>query len=99
MLHEAPLERDKRPTDNVVLGGDHWTLHRTNMRKGVYGETLHDERLIEIDHRVRKRMALDTIIHECLHAVYPFLHEDSVEQPATEIAAILWKLGYRKVEE
>ena len=96
MLHEAPLDRDRRPSDNVVLGGDHWTLLRTNLRKGLYGETHHDERLIEVDHRIRGRIELDTIIHECLHAVYPWLHEDSINQPSSEIASILWKMGYRR---
>jgi hypothetical protein len=39
--------------------------------------------------------ALDTLLHECIHASLPDLREESVEEIATGIANILWELGYR----
>ena len=94
MLYDK-LDKERRPSDNVILGGDHWTIHRANLSKKIYGITHHEERLIQVDHRIRGRIELDTIIHECLHAVYSFLVEDAVNDSASEIAAILWKLGYK----
>lgn len=44
------------------------------------------------------REELDTVIHECLHAVDWHRDEEWVHQVATDIAAVLWKLGYRKTE-
>ena len=92
------VDEDRRPSDNVILGGRPWTLHRANLPKSEYGRAHIDDRLIEVDHRIRGRLELDTLIHEMLHAVYPFLAEDPVNDSASEIASILWKLGYRKVK-
>ena len=38
---------------------------------------------------------LDTIIHECLHAAVPDLAESTVEESATDIARVLYRMGYR----
>jgi hypothetical protein len=40
---------------------------------------------------------LDTVIHECLHACYPDLDEDSITESATGIATVLYRLGCRVV--
>ena len=41
---------------------------------------------------------LDTIIHEVMHACYFDLAEEAVDESASDLARILWRLGYRKVE-
>ena len=41
---------------------------------------------------------LDTIIHECLHATDWHKDESWVTEVSADIAAVLWKLGYRKTE-
>lgn len=38
---------------------------------------------------------MDTLIHELLHACALWASEDWVGQTATEMAAVLWRLGYR----
>jgi hypothetical protein len=38
---------------------------------------------------------IDVILHEILHAALPDLNEESVEETATDMAKILWELGYR----
>ena len=38
---------------------------------------------------------LDTVIHECLHASVPDLAESTVEESATDIARVLYRMGYR----
>lgn len=39
---------------------------------------------------------LDTIIHESIHAAHFALDEAFVEQFASDLARILWRLGYRE---
>lgn len=38
---------------------------------------------------------MDTIIHEALHCIRPELDEQAVADTATDIARLLWRLGYR----
>ena len=38
---------------------------------------------------------LDTIIHESLHACFPDATEEDVTTSASDIARLLWQLGYR----
>jgi hypothetical protein len=49
--------------------------------------------------RVRKSLIgkrkLEVILHEFLHASYWDLDEEAIDTTARDIAAILWKLGYR----
>ena len=40
---------------------------------------------------------LDTVIHECLHAVYPDMCEDAITEGATDIAKVLNRLGCKVV--
>ena len=54
-----------------------------------------ESELIEISTRIKGRTRLDTEIHESLHACLPMLHEHIVETTASNIAAFLWRLGYR----
>jgi hypothetical protein len=42
---------------------------------------------------------LDVIIHEILHAADWHKTEEWVDQVATDLAKILWRLGYRRKEE
>lgn len=39
--------------------------------------------------------ALDTLIHEMLHAAMPDITEDAIYETASDIARVLWALGYR----
>jgi hypothetical protein len=38
---------------------------------------------------------LDTVIHEALHAACPAWSEERVARTATDIARLLWRLGFR----
>lgn len=42
---------------------------------------------------------LDTTIHESLHACLWRLSEEDVTQTATDIARLLWRMGYRRKQE
>lgn len=51
---------------------------------------------IRIRRSLRGRRELDTLIHEMLHAAMWDLDESAVHDTAHDIAAVLWRLGYRK---
>lgn len=38
---------------------------------------------------------LDVMIHEALHACFPYMKEDRVTQAGTDIARFLWRSGWR----
>ena len=50
---------------------------------------------IYVDHRLKNRARLDTLIHECTHAEFPYMKEADVDRWATNMARLLWRLGYR----
>lgn len=46
------------------------------------------------------KLELDTLIHEMLHAsAWEVLSEEFVTQTAHDVARVLWRLGYRKIDE
>ena len=57
-----------------------------------------DARLIELDPTQRGFDLLDSCIHEILHIQFPDLSEEAVLANATEMADLLWKVGYRLVD-
>jgi hypothetical protein len=62
------------------------------------GMAFTEDRVIMIDNRLKGIEELDTIIHETIHVQHPHMKEMEVIKNATELAKILWDLGYRKVE-
>ena len=40
-------------------------------------------------------MTLETIIHESLHAEFPYMSEARVDNAGRNIARLLWRMGYR----
>lgn len=44
----------------------------------------------------KTRHALDTIIHEALHACVWSLADEDVSETARDISKLLWRLGWRK---
>lgn len=55
--------------------------------------------VIRVKRSLKGRLRLDTVVHELLHALHPELEESVVEDSATAIARVLWKLGYRPEEQ
>ena len=57
------------------------------------------DRTVALNPEVNGRLALDTAIHEGVHACYPDMDEPAVTEAATDIAKFLWRLGYRRKGE
>jgi hypothetical protein len=56
------------------------------------------KREIRVRQVLRGRARLETVIHEALHAQTWSRSEEDVRRSARELAALLWRLGYREVQ-
>jgi len=95
----AKQKADTQKGIRVHIMGKIWWFRRLPQLKTLYGwcdkpETKNKQ--IAVWSRLCGLKELDTIIHECLHAGFNDLKEDSVDEFASDLARILWRLGYRK---
>lgn len=85
----------------VKLNGADWTLKRpsrlTLHGKDLWGRCDYEKRTILVHKTADGLTELDAIVHESLHAQEQVVYEDFAERVGSEISAILWKLGYRKL--
>lgn len=82
----------------VLLRGKSWRLLFTPL-KACDGEcdspTARSKRIRVSPHLAEER-TLEVLIHEMLHACSWDTAEEAVDESAHDIAAVLWKLGYRR---
>jgi hypothetical protein len=84
---------------HIVIRGKRYRLLYTRLPDDAFGlcdapDT--EGKRIRIRKGLRGRQELDTLIHEMLHAAYWDMDEGAVHDAAHDIAAVLWRLGYRK---
>lgn len=94
----------KTPSNLLVLiRGKRWRLLFTRELSHQHlGECDHPStrnKAIRIRKSLRGELRLDTLIHETLHAGYPDMSEDAINQVASDVARVLWKVGYRNIYE
>lgn len=81
-----------------MLGGNPWRFRWAKAQhKGdkCWGITNHTEREIKVDPGAAAAgKERNTIIHEGLHAIFPFLNEECVTAAANEIDDLLTQTGY-----
>ena len=72
-------------------------------RSQACGVAMCGDRTMVLDPRTRKHGGpkgyLGTVIHETIHLLDPHLSEEEVVRREDTIAQVLWKEGYRKIEE
>ena len=85
----------------IKIGGKYWTLTSARI-PGFDGLAENNPKTpnkhIWINENTKGKDLLDTIIHEFSHCFEPRWKEDTVLQFGTELAEVLWKLGYRSTE-
>ena len=91
-----------RPIRTHTFRGHRWrVVDNVDLEQGMFGECVEgpclDLRYIAIPIDGDQLHELDTVIHEALHACTE-LDECAVEESATDIARLLWRLGWRKVD-
>jgi len=57
------------------------------------------KRQIRVREVLRGRAKLETVLHEALHAQWPEDSEEKIKKSGKELADLLWKIGYRKIED
>lgn len=68
-------------------------------RERAFGLCWQGEGLIEVDPRLKAKPALDTLIHEMLHHYAPEWSESRVTRTASQMADVLWRSRFRRVEK
>jgi len=58
-----------------------------------------DKYWLIIERDLKKRIGLETAVHEALHACSWRSQESTVERTARDITRFLWNLGYRHVDQ
>lgn len=85
----------------IKIAGKHWTLTSASI-PGYDGLAENNpstkNKHIWINKATKGRDLLDTLVHELLHCAEPKWSEEAVTQTATEIAKVLWDLGYRSAD-
>ena len=86
---------------HIQIAGRRWrlTFVPRSLRRGWFGKCESATRSITIESGHPQKQELDTLIHEMLHASLDPVDEQYVQQTATDIARVLWRLGWRKTEE
>lgn len=90
----------KKPDDfRTKLGGKTWSIYfvrKSHKRlRGNYGICYRDSREIYVRYDVSQKNFIDTLIHECQHALSDmhFSAEEWVTQTSTELAVALLAAG------
>ena len=79
----------------ILVNGVVWLLRFSRLRGKAMGWCYFDTKKILVDSRLKGKDRLDVLIHEMLHAHHRQLSEEAVTQTASDIAEVLWKIGYR----
>jgi hypothetical protein len=83
----------------VVLSDRVWRFIRSTLgtRQGYCD---HNKRVICVDRRINRPNAFHNVFtHECLHAIFPNMSEDQIEQASTELTMAQIAAGIRFVED
>lgn len=92
MTHRFRINRRMWPWRYVRLKGENegyaFTPDPTDPATKV------DHRIL-IDNRLTGRKRLRIELHEFLHAAFPEMSEDVIDKRSSDLARILWALGYR----
>jgi len=90
----------RRRRKTVYINDQRWKICRS--RKTLpkyYGECDYATKTIRVCSSLAGIDLLDTLIHEVIHARWPDLAEEAVEEVATTLAHVIDSEGFRDVEE
>jgi len=68
-------------------------------KKKYFGLAYKDEAKIEIDPHQRPIEYLDSLLHECVHILFPDMEEKEVYKLGLFLSSFLWDNGYRKIHQ
>lgn len=81
----------------ITILGKRWRLVFCRMKDfGDCSDPAEPGRVIRIRKGLCEKTELETILHEALHAADWHRSEEFVDEVSTDIARVLWRLGWRK---
>lgn len=84
-------------TIHIQLNKQKWKMQFKPLHETLHGECDTEKRIISINSMLPPSQRLEIMLHELLHAVYPFLEEDTVDNAAIDIAKALRKCGINSI--
>lgn len=88
-----------RRRSTVYVGEKRWKIVRDKRLRDCLGICDYDQRTIRVCVTLAGIDLLDTLIHELIHARWPDLSEDAVEEFASTLAAIIDAQGFREPDD
>ena len=83
-------------THNHIFRGKRFkVIFRAPKNRNHIGLCNYETKEIELHPKIDGIDKLDCIIHEALHVCMPDILDDVIDESATDIAKLLWKLNYR----
>lgn len=79
-------------TVKIKLAGESWKIKFMNMHATLHGECDAESKIIRINKETPENQVIEILIHECLHAIFPYLNEETVDEAAIELGLMLKKL-------
>lgn len=83
----------------VIIGEQRWRISRNKRLRKHYGECDYNTRTIRLCSSLAGIDLLDTLIHEVIHARWPDLSEEAVEEVATTLAVVIDAEGFRHADD
>lgn len=83
----------------IRIRGRQWNLIRAHTGPKSDGHCDHPDepgRKIVVHSGLKDLKELEILTHEMLHAAFWDIDEDVIDGVGTDIAKVLWRLGYRK---
>jgi hypothetical protein len=71
--------------------------HKKLGREKAYGMADSDG-TIYLDPRLKGKKHLEILVHETLHILYPMDTEEAIISKSVTLCKLLWKMGYRRVD-
>lgn len=54
---------------------------------------------VEIDERLKGKKALEILVHECLHLLFPESSEEEIVKKSVTLTNTLWHEKYRRIDD
>jgi len=92
------MTRAKSPLKSITLSSGRFRITRVDCAGCVQGRKLSCKVRGEINivPTTNKKDELDTWVHEAMHGEFPRMTEPRIAKAATNLARLLWRVGYRK---
>lgn len=73
-------------------------IYRKLGKYNVHGLADTDNKIIEIDERLKGKKLLEILLHEGYHIANPNESEEEVEKKSAMLTRLLWDQGFRKID-